>query len=282
MPLLLLPNVLRDEQPVDGLLPGGLDEKALLLDALIAESERAGRRYLLKLVPKSRGELYEKMRTLPIVLLNEHSDKEAIDELVRQIMSGKTLGLVSDCGLPCVADPGSQLVAKLQEKRYSDIQAYPGPSSIFLSLMLSGLSGQRFAFHGYIAKNDEERAVKVKEIERRSVEFQETQIWIETPYRNAAMIKTCLESLNPTTRFAVATNITFPNQKVISQSISRWKDLPQEEIDAFQGPTVFLLFATQASEKPKKEKSEKEQEKKRFERKESDSRRHFKKTPKRY
>ncbi|MGR3951702.1 MAG: SAM-dependent methyltransferase [Chlamydia sp.] len=236
MPLYLLPNVFSDEQPIENLLPTGLQDICESLDGCIAESERSARRYLLKV---NRGST--KMRTLPIYLLNEHSSLHDMMQIETRILHNESLGLVSDAGLPCIADPGSHLVLRLREKSYSMIEAIPGPSSIFLALMLSGLSGQRFAFHGYLPKEESVRQIALRKMEQSSFEKAETQIWIETPYRNRAMYQSVVETLQGKTLFSMATQLTFPDQRVETLSIERWKkkEIREDLIPSF--PTVFLM-----------------------------------------
>ncbi len=239
MPLLLLPNVFSDEQTIQGLLPSGLSEICESLDGLIAESERSGRRYLLKVNPGS-----QKMRTLPIRLLNEHSEDSDLLELEMMIKKGGNWGLISDAGLPCIADPGSKLVLRLRKSAFPiPIQAFPGPSSIFLSLMLSGLPGQRFTFHGYLPKESQARIQFLRKIEQSSSEKEETQIWIETPYRNRYLLETIVQTLDDKTLLSVATNLTFADEKVKTMTIEKWKNELLEEGCIPNVPAVFLIFA---------------------------------------
>jgi 16S rRNA (cytidine1402-2'-O)-methyltransferase len=230
MPLYILPNVFTDEQSPKGLLPEGLSDIIGSLSGLIAESERAGRRYLLKLLPKS-----EFARSLPIELLNEHSAPGVIQELSQKIRAGETWGLISDAGLPILADPGSSLVAALRNKGYGHIMAVPGPSSIVLSLLLSGFNGQKYTFNGYPPKEKAERLKVLRSIEKDAVP---THIFIETPYRNQAFFQDCLEALSGGTKLCLATAVTLPSQQIQVNSVETWKksntEVPKE-------PTVFLI-----------------------------------------
>lgn len=232
MPLILLPNVFAEAQSSVLLLPEGLDGLVASLDGLIAESERAGRRYLARYGKKS----------LPLFLLNEHSAPNDYEELAEQICAGMALGLISDAGVPAVADPGSYLVHRLRARGYAQIQAIPGPCSIFLALMLSGFDGQNFSFHGYLPKEPDSRKAAIRSFESRGG----THICIETPYRNNALLSDLVSVLRDTTEVCVAASLTCATQSVLSKSVKMWKRekhvLPKE-------PSVFLLYAKRPRER---------------------------------
>lgn len=231
MPLYLLPNVFSDEQSPQGLLPEGIPDIIASLQGLIAESERTGRRYLLKMLPKS-----DFARALPIVLLNEHSPGSCVEELTQKIIQGESWGLISDAGLPILADPGSLLVSSLRNRKYTQITAIPGPSSIILALLLSGFDGQKYTFHGYPPKEKADRFHTLRLLEKDSVP---THIFIETPYRNQALFSECLEVLPGAAKLCVATALTLPNQQIQVHTIEAWKKIPTE---VPKEPTVFLIF----------------------------------------
>lgn len=235
MPLYLLPNVFDDSQSPVGLLPEGLSALLQSLQGLIAESERTGRRYLIKLLPQSPC-----ARTLPILLLNEHSTKETYEEIIHKIVQGERWGLISDAGLPTLADPGSQLVHQLRRRGVADIHALPGPSSVVLALMLSGLDAQKFAFHGYLPKESVERKKMLKDLERYSARTAMTQICIETPYRNNALFADCLAVFDETTFLCVACQLTFDDQTVQTYTIREWKE---KRFLVGKQPAVFLFRA---------------------------------------
>lgn len=235
MPLYLLPNVFDDSQSPFGLLPEGISSIIQSLHGLIAESERTGRRYLLKLLPKSPF-----ARELPIVLLNEHSSKTDYENIAHKIQQGETWGLISDAGMPGIADPGSYLVHLLRERGVAGIRAIPGPSSIVLALVLSGLDGQRFAFHGYLPQERGERQKALVDLERESARTGTTQICIETPYRNSAFFEDCLFVLHDTTSLCVACRLTFEDESVSTHTVRVWKG--QRPVIRKE-PTVFLFRA---------------------------------------
>lgn len=233
MPLYLLPNVFDDEQSPHLLLPEGLKSLLSTLEGLIAESERTGRRYLMKLLEKA-----PLARQIPIYLLNEHSKKADYDELADLVSSGKTIGLISDAGMPGIADPGSGLVARLRERGNVQIKAIPGPSSVILALISSGLAATPFSFHGYLPKEQDVRKKVLKTIERAGG----THIFIEAPYRNRAFFDDCLATLSPTTKLCLAANMTKSDEWVMVHSIQTWKTLPQPWIHKI--PVVFVIHSS--------------------------------------
>lgn len=235
MPLYILPNVFSDEQKPQLLLPEGLSSVLLSLTGLIAESERTGRRYLVKLLGKE-----PQARELPIYLFNEHSSQEDIKVLAEKIISGESLGLLSDAGMPGIADPGSDLVHYLRRRGEKKIVIYPGPSSILLALVSSGLPGQKFSFHGYLPKEKEERFKKIRELERNSLRDGGTEIFIEAPYRNDALLKDFLEVLHGQTELATVSNITLQDEQVVVQKVDTWRRMPTT---LEKKPTIFLFSA---------------------------------------
>ncbi len=239
MPLFLLPNVFDDAQSPVGLLPEGLSSVLQSLQGLVAESERTGRRYLLKLLPQSTF-----ARELPIVLLNEHSAKGDYEEIAKKIVDGETWGLISDAGMPGIADPGSHLVHRLREKGVDAIRVLPGPSSILLALISSGLDGQKFSFHGYLPQESPSRQKALKELERDSARAGMTQICIETPYRNSVFFADCMAALCETTSLCVACRLTFDDETVQTHTVRAWKTRPPI---IRKEPTVFLFRASSRS-----------------------------------
>ena len=221
--LLLLPNLLGEIAHHAPFLPASVDKAVLTIDGLIAESATAGRRYL------SRFETKKPTNLTSIALFNEHTPDADIDFLLEPIRKGERWGLISDGGLPCIADPGAKLVSRARQSGIL-IQAFVGPSSILLSLMLSGLPGQRFNFSGYIDKEPLKRAQEIKELEKRSKKEEATQIFIETPYRNDHTLETLLQTLNEKTKLCVAWDLTLSTQGVLSQSVAVWKKSPLPQL----------------------------------------------------
>lgn len=232
--LLLLPNVLAPEQEGVHELPIGLQQQVQDLDGMIAESEK-GARYFMRRFTFSKGRTF---RDIPIVLLNEHTPEEEIPQLLQPLLKGECWGLVSDCGLPCLADPGAKLVSHAR-RHAIEVQAFSGPSSIVLALMLSGLPAQSFAFHGYLEREPEKTAAQIRQLQKRSKEDKATQLFIETPYRNQKLFDCLLQNLMPTTLLCVAWDLTLPSQAVICQSVAEWKKSAPPSIH--KKPAVFLI-----------------------------------------
>lgn len=230
--LLLLPNVLGDVKHHAPFLPASVDKAVATIDGLIAESPTAGRRYL------SRFETKKPLNEVPIALFNEHTPDADLDFLLEPIRKGERWGLISDGGLPCVADPGAKLVRRAMNSGIV-VQAFVGPSSILLALMLSGLPGQRFYFSGYLDKEPEKRDAEIKSLQRRSKADDATQIFIETPYRNKHLLESLVATLNDQTRLCVAWDLTLPSQGVISQKVEQWKKSPLPNLD--KKTAVFLI-----------------------------------------
>lgn len=230
MTLYLLPNLLDETLPWEPFLPASVAGAVSSLDGLIAESEKEGRRYLRRFVD------HERMAKTPIRLLNEHTAE--LEMLLEPMLRGETWGLVSDAGLPCIADPGAPLVLLAREKKVR-VVALAGPSSILMALQLSGLSGQRFAFHGYLPREAPELNRKLQQLEARSRQEGSAQIWIEAPYRSAKMAQAAVEALQPSTLFCIAEDLTLESQSVRTQPVAKWK----KETFSGKNRTVFLIQA---------------------------------------
>lgn len=233
--LLLLPNTLSDQDEGGlGDLPASLQTKVPFLDGIVAESEKEARRYLKRFVyPEGKS-----FRDIPIRLLNEHTENKDILELLDPIAKGEVWGLISDAGLPCIADPGARLVT-LAKKRGIKVEAISGPSSIFLSLMLSGLSAQKFCFQGYLERDPAKLKQQIKELEKESKQKSMTQVFIEAPYRSLNMLSALLETLEGTTKLGVFSNLTCQDEFAETLSVDGWKK--REKPDLHKKPTVFLI-----------------------------------------
>ncbi len=225
--LLLLPNLLSEETSHELFLPASVGRAVQSLDGLIAESAKSGRRFLRLFCP-------ERFREIPIELLNEHTLDSQIDRLLIPLQEGKTWGLVSDCGLPCLADPGAKLVSRARRLGIA-IEAFAGPSAIIFALLLSGLSAQSFAFHGYLEKDQERLAVQLLNLQKQK----STHVFIEAPYRNQKMLEQLMKILSDETWLCVAWDLTLKTQGVISLPVRMWKkgSLP----DIQKKPAVFLF-----------------------------------------
>lgn len=227
--LYLLPNLLGDHKGWEQFLPPPVAEAVSQLDGLIAESDQGGRSYLYRFRTKKPPNL------IPLALFNEHSKPGGIDFLLEPLLKGETWGLVSDAGLPCIADPGAQLVYQARQLGIA-IEAFSGPSAITLSLMLSGFPGQHFTFHGYLQRD---RNAHLLQMESDSSKQNSTQLFIEAPYRNLPTLEAALQCLHPTTRLCVACDLTLPTELVLSQTIQQWRT--QNRPDIRKRPAIFLI-----------------------------------------
>ena len=235
--LILLPNVLNDEQPtIDSCFTADVIILVPKLDGLIAESEKGGRHYL-KRFSFPEGKTF---RDIPIKLLSEHTKESEFLELLMPIMQGQVWGLVSDAGLPCLADPGAKLVFLARQKGV-DIEAHMGPSSIVLALMLSGLGAQKFCFEGYLPKEASELTGAIKQLEQRAIKEGSTHIFIETPYRSQQMLEKLISILQEKMKLSVSLDLTLPSQLVMTKTIKEWRKDPK--VDIQKRLAVFVIGA---------------------------------------
>lgn len=233
--LLLFPNLLGDHRHHEPFLPASVDKAVNSIDGLIAESEQAGRRYLSRFLPE------DNVRNIPIAQYNEHTPDSDIDFLLEPLTLGQRWGFVSDSGLPCIADPGAKLVKRARSLGIP-VQAFVGPSSLLMALMISGLSGQKFYFHGYLSKDLPTREKEIRKMEKLSKEEGRTEIFIETPYRNQHLLETLVNTLHPDCNLAVAWELTMPDQGILSQPVSTWKKSPLPNLA--KKNAIFLFQAT--------------------------------------
>ncbi len=230
--LYLLPNTLGDLAP-EGVIPRAVLDRARLLDYIIAENPKAARAFLKRIAPT------RPLQKIRVERLDHNTRASDIPAFLEPLLTGSDAGLLSEAGLPAVADPGAGLVW-LAHERGVRVVPLSGPSSIVLALSASGLDGQRFVFHGYLPIAEPELASTLKDCERQSRKLKQTQIFIETPYRNDRTLATMLRALAPATLVCVAADLTLESEMVRTQSVAAWrKRSPQ-----LKGrPTVFLLLA---------------------------------------
>ena len=230
--LYLLPNTLGDVAP-EAVIPAGALDRARSLDYLIAEDPKAARAFLKRIAPT------RPLQSIRVERLDHNTRPIDIPALLEPLVDGRNAGLLSEAGLPTVADPGAGLVRLAHEQ---NIRVVPlsGPSSIVLALAASGLDGQRFAFHGYLPIAEAELVSTLKECERQSRKLRQTQIFIETPYRNDRTLAAMLRTLAPATLVCVAADLTLESEAVKTRPVVAWrKETPQ-----LKGrPTVFLLLS---------------------------------------
>jgi 16S rRNA (cytidine1402-2'-O)-methyltransferase len=230
--LTILPNLLSDEENPHDVFSPMAAKKVASLDGLIAESEKAARRYLRFFMPGEKASL------IPIHLCNEHTSEKELQDLLGLISKG-SWGLISDAGIPCVADPGHELVF-LARKRGLSIEVVWGPSSLILALQLSGLQGQRFSFHGYLPREEADLVRMLQNLEKRSLQEKATQIWIEAPYRSSRTLEISLKTLKKDTYVSVSKSLSTSLQKTLTLTVGEWQ---KATFIIGKEPAIFLLYA---------------------------------------
>lgn len=228
--LYLIPNTLGDSN-INKVIPPEVVEIINSIDVFIVENIRNARRYLIKCSYSSP------IDNIKFLELNKHTQKNEIGSYLDECFNGKDIGLISEAGVPGVADPGAEITSIAHEK---SIRVIPltGPSSILLSLMASGLNGQNFVFHGYLPLKPNERSRRIKEIESIAFNLNQTQIFIETPYRNGSMFDSLLKTCKTYTRLCIACDISLEGEFIKTMNISAWK---KEKVDLHKRPCIFLI-----------------------------------------
>lgn len=233
--LYLIPNTLGTS--TRGGLPAVLPEEVRAVTAhlryFVGEQAKSTRAFL-KLVGVSTP-----IQEIDIRELNVNTPAAAVDALLAPILAGVDGGLVSEAGCPAVADPGALLVRRAHEKGVR-VVPFVGPSSILLALMASGLNGQSFAFHGYLPTDAGERARRLRELEQRSRKEKQTQIFIETPYRNKAMLDALLQHCDATTLLCVAVDVTQEAEQIVTHQVKGW---PHASVELHKRPAIFLFLS---------------------------------------
>lgn len=230
--LYLIPTPLGEGDPAR-VLPASVLEIIPTLSCFVVEELRTARRFL------SAAGLKGKIDTLEFYELNEHTDPRQVEPLASLFDNGRNVGLLSEAGLPAVADPGALLVA-LCHRHNIEVVPLVGPSSLMMALMASGLNGQSFAFVGYIPAKTEERRAALRNLEKRSASARQTQILIETPYRNDSLLSDMLSCLSGNTRVCVAANLTCEDQFICTRTVAQWK---AHLVTIGKRPCVFLILS---------------------------------------
>lgn len=231
--LYLVPNLLGATQP-EHVLPAGTLSIVKRLKYFVVENARTSRRVL------SRIGMDLAIDEIEFVELDKHNARNLdLMEHLGPCLQGEDMGLMSEAGTPCVADPGA-LVVDLAHSAGIQVVPLVGPNAMILALMASGFNGQAFAFHGYLPIKSPERQNAIKDLERRSAANNETELFIETPFRNNAMLQDLCKNLHPTTRLCVACNLTCDDELVVSQDVGAWKSFKG---DLNKKPAVFLVYS---------------------------------------
>lgn len=228
--LYLIPTTLGDTEPLE-VMPISVKKVVENIDFFIVENEKQARRFIKKITPTKAQD------SLIIMTLDKYSDNLEIQNYLNSCEEGVSVGLLSDAGVPAIADPGAAIVKLAHQK---NIQVVPlvGPSSILLAMMASGMNGQNFAFNGYLPIDKIERKKAIKELEKISRIKKQSQIFIETPYRNDKMLADLSGFLSSETRICVACDITLPSEFIKTLTAKEWKNV---KVDLHKRPTIFIL-----------------------------------------
>ena len=245
--LYLVPNTLGPADQTSNatlatVLPTEVQALAARLDYYIAENAKTTRAFL-KLI-SSAHPLARPLQEINIAELNVNTPANALPALLKPLLDGQDAGLISEAGVPAVADPGANLV-RLAHQHGIQVRPLVGPSSLLLAVMSSGLNGQSFAFNGYLPTDAALRMKRIKQLEERSRHEKQTQLLIETPYRNGAMLEALASSCQGNTLISVATDLTLPSEAIRTQTAAKWKsDIAAGKTPDFhKKPSVFLLLA---------------------------------------
>lgn len=228
--LFLIPTTLGDTPPLE-VLPISIKRAIENIDHYVVENEKSARHFIKKINSK------KSQPSLQINLLNKFTEPETIPSFLDPCLAGHDVGILSEAGCPGIADPGADVVRIAHEK---GIQVVPlvGPSSIFLAMMASGLNGQNFAFNGYLPIDSVDRKKAIKRLERTSKEFNQAQIFIETPYRNDKLLAELARTLTKNCKLCVACDITLPTEYIATKKASEW---PNVNITLHKRPTIFII-----------------------------------------
>lgn len=228
--LYLIPTRLGDNPPLE-VLPISVKKIIETVDDYIVENEKTARRFIKKIDSRKQQSI------INFEILNKYTQPEEIQHFLNACKNGKPMGLLSEAGCPGIADPGADIVKLAHE---NNIQVIPlvGPSSIVLALMSSGMNGQSFAFNGYIPIDKTERKATLKKMERLSFERNQTQLFIETPYRNNKVIEDFCNALHPETRVCIACDITLPTEFIKTLTVKEWK---HAKVDLHKRPAIFVI-----------------------------------------
>ena len=228
--LFLIPCTLGDTTPLE-VLPLLVKKAIEDIDIFIVENEKNARRFIKSICPK------KSQPSLNFSIINKYTDATEIPEMLTPCLQGKNVGVISDAGCPGIADPGAAVV---EQAHIKGIKVVPlvGPSSILLAMMASGFNGQNFSFNGYLPIEKGERKLEIKRLERLSVEQNQSQVFIETPYRNNQMLESLINTLHPQTHICVACDITLTTEYIKTYTANNWKNI---KVDLHKRPTIFII-----------------------------------------
>ena len=228
--LYLIPTGLGDNAPLE-VLPISVKKIIEHIDTYIVENEKAARKFI-KTISSGKSQA-----SLNLFSLNKFTDPLEIPSFLEECLAGNSIGLLSDAGCPGVADPGAEVV-KIAHQKHIQVIPLVGPSSILLAMMSSGMNGQNFAFNGYLPIDKADRKSKLKQLEKRSYKEQQSQLFIETPYRNNSILEDLSTVLHPETRVCVACDLTLPSEYIKTQTAKDWKF---SKMDFHKRPALFII-----------------------------------------
>jgi len=228
--LYLIPTGLGDNAPLE-VLPISVKKIIEHIDTYIVENEKAARKFI-KTISSGKSQA-----SLNLFSLNKFTDPLEIPSFLEECLAGNSIGLLSDAGCPGIADPGAEVV-KIAHQKHIQVIPLVGPSSILLAMMSSGMNGQNFAFNGYLPIDKADRKSKLKQLEKRSFDEQQSQLFIETPYRNNSILEDLSTVLHPQTRICVACDLTLPSEYIKTQTAKDWK---LSKMDFHKRPALFII-----------------------------------------
>lgn len=230
--LYLIPSTLGDIPPLE-VLPISIKRAIEEIQYYIVENEKTARHFIKKISPRKH------QPSLKLFALNKFTEISEIPSFLNPCLEGFDVGVLSEAGCPGVADPGAAVV-KIAHEKHIKVVPLVGPSSILLALMASGLNGQNFAFNGYLPIDSFDRKKEIKRLEKKSREENQSQIFIETPYRNNKLLEELQKTLVPTTNICVACDLTLVTEYIVTKPASQWKN---EQVDLHKRPTIFIIQA---------------------------------------
>ncbi|MDO5105739.1 SAM-dependent methyltransferase [Capnocytophaga sp.] len=226
----LIPNLL-GESPSQNVLPEHITKVVRSLTHFIVENEKSARKFIKQIAPeKSQQELV-------FFTINKHTWPEELPSFLKPCASGISMGIISEAGCPGIADPGAEIV-KIAHRQQIKVVPLVGPSSILLAMMASGFNGQNFAFNGYLPIEKSERKKTIKLLEKKAKENNQTQIFIETPYRNDKMFADLTETLHPETLLCIACDITLESEQIETKSVAQWR---KTTVSLQKRPAIFII-----------------------------------------
>ena len=228
--LYLIPTTLGENEPLE-VLPLSTKKHIERINHFIVENEKSARRFIKRIVPK------KSQSKLNLYTLDKYTDEFASKNFLNACLNGEDMGVLSEAGAPGIADPGAVIV-KLAHQLNIRVEPLVGPSSIIMAMMSSGMNGQNFAFNGYLPIDKSERKRVIKDLEKRSKSLNQSQIFMETPYRNMKLFESLLRNLNPVTNLCIAVDITLPTEYIKTTSVASWKKINP---DFHKRPAIYIV-----------------------------------------